>query len=158
MREPALLTPLTVQPKLAVVSSNIALQGLVKSIFANPTYMERQCITPLTTYEDEIAGNTCLQIKYAYQATSDLQNYFDQWEPFFLNGSYLLDRPSPVTQFHENNTRVVSSWLGVDDTKQNSERYGRIVNNVTLAVPHIGVGTAARDSRNGILQLEVNLK
>jgi hypothetical protein len=152
------LTPYTVQPKLAAVSSDIVLRGLVKSSFANPAYVEQQCITPVPISEDETAGSTCLQIRYAYQANLDLQNYLNQWEPAIDTGSGSSDplyRPTPVTQFYENNTRVVSSWIRFDDTGKNSQTYGRFVNNVTLAVPHIGVLTAARDPVNGILQLEV---
>ncbi|THW99305.1 hypothetical protein D6D13_10220 [Aureobasidium pullulans] len=60
-----------------------------------------------------------------------------------------------MTRFYDNNTRVVSSWVEVVDTKAVSHINGRIINNVTLAVPHIGIVTAARDSRNGILRQEV---
>ncbi|KAI4734327.1 hypothetical protein E4T50_15136 [Aureobasidium sp. EXF-12298] len=144
-----------IQPKLAAVSSDIVLQGLVKSIFANPTYLAEQCITPVATTVDRLAEASCLVIRFAYQANLDLQNYLGQWEPVVGSGLYFSDRPSPVTQFYENNTRVVSSWVQSDDDNlKNWSRYGRVVDNVTLAVPHIGVVTAAQDSRNGILQLE----
>ena len=33
-----------------------------------------------------------------------------------------------------------------------SENYTRIVNNVTMAMPHVGVVAAAMDSFNGIMQ------
>jgi len=154
---PVMLTPFVVQPKLAAVSSDIVLQGLVKSIFANPAYIGTQCITPIKLADDEIAANTCLELRYTYQADLDLQNYLSQWESLLRSGRP-FDRPSPVTQFYENNTRVESSWIGSDGTEISPQMHGRIVNNVTLAVPHIGVAAAARDSRNGILQLEVYLK
>lgn len=35
---------------------------------------------------------------------------------------------------------------------QLSAKYNRIVNNVTMAMPHSGVFKAARDPRNGIVQ------
>lgn len=149
-----------VQPKLAAVSRGMTLHSLVKSSFANPTYLEQQCITPVPTSEDLIAGSACLVIKYAYQANLDLQNYLNQWEPAIdqgLGSSDPLYRPTPVTQFYENNTRVTSSWIRFDDTEANSLMYGRLINNVTLAVPHIGIVSTARDPGNGILQLEVHL-
>jgi hypothetical protein len=120
--------------------------------------MEQQCSTPVSFSEDEIAANTCLQIRYAYQANLDLQNYLNQWTPISRDGNGSanpLYRPSPVTQFYENNTRVVPAWVGFGDIERNSHMYGRVVNNVTLAVPHIGIATAARDPVNGILQPEV---
>lgn len=152
------LTVLAVQPKLQAVSRHIALEGLVKSIFSNLVYMANQCVTPIATFDDKIAAQNCLRIRLAYQGNLDLQSYLGQWKSIFHNdgGSRdLLDRPSPMTRFYDNNTRVVSSWVEVVDTKAVSQINGRIINNVTLAVPHIGIVTAARDSRNGILQQEV---
>ncbi|KAH0381468.1 hypothetical protein KCU92_g6987, partial [Aureobasidium melanogenum] len=143
-----------VQPKLTVVSSNIALQGLVKSIFANRAYMEQQCFTPVTISDDPNAEVTCVDIRYAYQGNLDLQNYLSQWESIFNNnesGFGLLDDPSPATLFNNNNTRVASSWIEVLNTTTVS---GRVANNVTLAVPHIGVIAAARNPRNKIIQLQ----
>lgn len=151
------LTFLTVQPKLTVVSSDIAIQGFVKSSFASSAYLAQQCFTPVTVSDDADAGVTCVDIRYAYQGDLDLQNSLSQWESISRNsegGSDLLDRPSPTTLFYNNNTRVTSSWIAVLNTTTVS---GRVVNNVTLAVPHIGVIAAARDPRNGILQLEVCL-
>jgi hypothetical protein len=152
-----MLTPFAVQPKLTVVSSNIALQGLVKSIFANRAYMEQQCFTPVTISDDPNAEVTCVDIRYAYQGNLDLQNYLSQWESIFNNnesGFGLLDDPSPATLFNNNNTRVASSWIEVLNTTTVS---GRVANNVTLAVPHIGVIAAARNPRNKIIQLQVCL-
>lgn len=120
--------------------------------------MANQCVTPIATFDDKIAAQNCLRIRLAYQGNLDLQSYLGQWKSIFHNdgGSRdLLDRPSPMTRFYDNNTRVVSSWVEVVDTKAVSQINGRIINNVTLAVPHIGIVTAARDSRNGILQQEV---
>jgi len=40
------------------------------------------------------------------------------------------------------------------NTTEVSKRYGRAINNITMAMPHSGVFAAARDQRNGILQPE----
>ncbi|KAG9555337.1 hypothetical protein KCU71_g12082, partial [Aureobasidium melanogenum] len=125
-----------VQPKLTFVSSDIALQGLVKSMFASTDYTAQQCFTPVTESVDGIADATCLEIRFSYQGDLDLENYPSQWESISRNGG------------------VASSWIEVVDTTNAFEIHRRIVNNVTLAVPHIGVIAAARDPRNRILQVD----
>jgi hypothetical protein len=36
--------------------------------------------------------------------------------------------------------------------KDNFDKYSRIINNVTMAMPHSGIYAAARDKKNGIMQ------
>lgn len=52
------------------------------------------------------------------------------------------------------NTTVKGSWINVQNNSltQLSANYERIVNNVTMAMPHSGIFKAARDPRNGIVQ------
>lgn len=52
------------------------------------------------------------------------------------------------------NTTVIGSWVETETSNLTSayEKYNRIVNNVTLSMPHAGLFTAARASKNGILQ------
>jgi hypothetical protein len=51
------------------------------------------------------------------------------------------------------NTTVIGSWTNVYEMASLSEQYNnRIVNNVTMAMPHPGVIAAAADSSNGIEQ------
>lgn len=54
------------------------------------------------------------------------------------------------------NTTVTGSWVATSTSNMTaaSEQYGRIVNNVTMAMPHAGVFSAARNEKNGILQPE----
>ena len=37
---------------------------------------------------------------------------------------------------------------------EDSANFGRIVNNISMAMPHSGIVAAARDPKNGILQPE----
>ena len=50
------------------------------------------------------------------------------------------------------NTTVNGSWIHIENMTITSNKYERIVNNVTLAMPHAGVVAAARDPINNILQ------
>lgn len=50
------------------------------------------------------------------------------------------------------NTTVTGSWISESNITANFETFHRIVNDVTMAMPHAGVFFAARDERNGIIQ------
>lgn len=52
------------------------------------------------------------------------------------------------------NTTVKAAWIRTEtsDIAANSKKYNRIVNNVTLAMPHAGLVSVASDQINGILQ------
>ena len=63
----------------------------------------------------------------------------------------MTDRPAPVGTLYDNTT-VQGSWIDVQDMANNSDIFKRVVNNVSLAMPHAGVFTAAGDKRNAIIQ------
>ena len=78
--------------------------------------------------------------------------YLTDWTP--LSGSVstdLTDRPLPVGALFDNTT-VQGSWIDVQDMKSNSDIFDRMVNNVSLAMPHSGVFAAAMNPLNRILQ------
>lgn len=54
------------------------------------------------------------------------------------------------------NTTVTGSWIQTDtsDLTAAFNKHSRIVNNVTMSMPHAGVFSAAHDAKNGILQPE----
>ena len=66
-------------------------------------------------------------------------------------------RPNPVGLMYDNTT-VTGSWLGSTNMTEVSKQYGRIINNITMAMPHSGVFAAARDPINGIRQPDVNVR
>ncbi|KAK3327802.1 hypothetical protein B0T19DRAFT_174293 [Cercophora scortea] len=65
----------------------------------------------------------------------------------------MLDRP-PATAILFDNTTMTGAWIEQTGNlpEQNFIKHGRIVNNVTLAMPHPGVYLAATDPINNILQ------
>ena len=136
-----------------------SMQGLVKSIWANPAYLGANCGTPITATEDSIAGNTCLQIQYAAHSYYNYQRYISDWSTISRNGNGTSDpalRPKGFAMIFENTT-VKAPWVDLEwsNVTSNSKKFGRIVNNVTLALPHAGVPGAAWDAVNNILQPEV---
>jgi hypothetical protein len=54
------------------------------------------------------------------------------------------------------NTTVSGSWVATNSSNMTAayEQYQRIVNNVTLSMPHAGLFGAAREAKNNILQPE----
>lgn len=70
-----------------------------------------------------------------------------------LNG--LPPRPQAPGMLFDNTT-VQGSWVATNssDMTANYHKWGRIINNVTLAMPHAGIFSAARNQQNGILQPE----
>ncbi len=54
------------------------------------------------------------------------------------------------------NTTVTGSWVQTNTSNLTAayDKYSRIVNNVTMSMPHAGVFSAAHDAKNGILQPE----
>jgi hypothetical protein len=137
-----------------------SLKGLVRTIFANPAYMEPACGTPITIKEDILAGSTCLQLQYAAHSYYNYQRYISDWSTISKNSNGSIDpaiRPKGFAMIYENTT-VTAPWIELENSNvtKNWEQHQRIINNVTLALPHSGVPGAAWDSVNNILQPEVS--
>ncbi|RYP68521.1 hypothetical protein DL771_006598 [Monosporascus sp. 5C6A] len=81
----------------------------------------------------------------------------DVWMHIHNNGTSLEtelgNRPNGKRNLFDDTT-MVSSWIETEygDVTANFEAYNRIINNVTIAVPHPGVYPAATDPINAILQ------
>lgn len=147
----------TVQPMLRDGNwdNGLVLAGRVKSDFANINYLKQMCQTPIRT--DKVAqGETCLQMEHAGQGYHNFQRYLSDWDLSARNGNGTVVqklRPQGFGLLYENTT-VSGQWIDIINTTEVSKKYGRAVNNVTMAMPHSGVFAAARDQRNGILQPE----
>ena len=80
--------------------------------------------------------------------------YLGVWTSNVDSGKVSADlkkRPLPVGMLYDNTT-VQGSWISVSDMTAVSRKYGRIVNNVTMAMPHSGVFAAAIEPINHIMQ------
>jgi hypothetical protein len=67
--------------------------------------------------------------------------------------SNIAERP-PAPGMLFDNTTITGSWVAPDSSNMTVayEKYQRIVNNVTLSMPHAGLFAAAREPKNNILQ------
>lgn len=86
-------------------------------------------------------------------------SFLDTWSKINKDGAGvstdIAQRPSAPGMLFDNTT-VVGQWVATNTSNLTASyaQYNRIVNNVTLSMPHAGVFAAARASKNGILQPE----
>ncbi|KAL1303032.1 hypothetical protein AAFC00_003345 [Neodothiora populina] len=131
------------------------MHGLVKTSWANIQYLQDQCESPNIPYDETDGPSTCVQIEMVSQALHNYQRYLTDWASYAKSGngsSLLSERPQAFALLTENTT-VTGQWIEITETNA-TVLDGRVVNNVSMAMPHSGVTTAARDVKNGILQPE----
>ncbi|KAF4535796.1 uncharacterized protein LTHEOB_12533 [Lasiodiplodia theobromae] len=141
-----------VQPqlKLGPLETKIV-KANVMTKFANNLYLGYKCETPIPISEDDVHRNaTCLDISYAAQAYHDYQRYVAEWDHYARNHSAGTTKETRVPAFsqYRSEIQVNGTWMDVSAF----ELDGRIINNVSLAMPHAGVMSAATDERNEIMQ------
>ncbi|KAI1418545.1 hypothetical protein F5Y13DRAFT_149388 [Hypoxylon sp. FL1857] len=135
-----------------------SLDGLVKASYANPFYAQEACSTPIDANMDkDNAAPSCLDVQYSGQSYHNLLTFMGEWHSIHVNGTStatsLSTRPVGKHNLFDNTT-MVSTWIETEfgDPKSSFAAHNRIVNNVTLAMPHPGVYSAATDSHNDIMQ------
>lgn len=145
-----------VQPKLKFGRlEKREMWGQVTSRFGYENFLEYNvCKTPISNLTDPSNGPTCMAIQYSGQAYHNYGQYLSSWSDAIKvhNGSVdETERPKPVGMLYDNTT-VEGSWIEQMNMTQLSDQFGRVVNNVTMAMPLSAVFGAARDARNDILQ------
>lgn len=101
----------------------------------------------------------CSPAKLFFFSPSKLPNYMQylaHWsrvneEGEFSSFTNLTPRPNRIGMLHDNTT-VEGIWLNVRDMAADSKKLGRIINDVTMEMPHAGVSAASRDPSNNIIQ------
>lgn len=131
------------------------LTGSVKSDFANIAYIQAMCQTPITA-DKVYGGTTCTQIEHAGQGFYNYHKYLADWDKAARadNSSSDQERRPPGFGLLYENTTITAQWVDIVNTTELSKKHRRVINSVSLAMPHAGVWAAARDSRNDILQPE----
>lgn len=142
--------------------NNVQLQGPVRTSFGNVGFLQAQCQTPIRSAEDpdgaQTIGGSCNQIQHAADSYHNYQKYLASWDALVNAGNGSTDmksRPQGFGLMYENTT-VIMNWVNVIDVASASAKAGRVVNNISMAVPHAGVSLAAYDAKNGILQPSVS--
>ncbi|KAL5398848.1 hypothetical protein PMIN03_001855 [Paraphaeosphaeria minitans] len=131
--------------------------GRVKTGFANLGYLTETCETPIPQAMDGgYFGTTCLQLQHVGQGYHNYQRYLSAWKSWNRFGNASSEqhiRPPGFGLLHENTT-VTGQWIDIIDTTKESQKHGRAVNRVSLAMPHASVFAAARYGENNIMQPE----
>jgi hypothetical protein len=129
--------------------------GKVSAAFANSTFLAGTCPTPIDANVDPIKGTTCLQIEHAGQAYHNYQIYMDGWSRLVAGGNRsgveYATRPPPIGVMYENTT-VQGQWITPSRENITADSTTRLVQNITMAMPHTNVFHAARDRVNDIMQ------
>jgi hypothetical protein len=128
--------------------------------FANPNYLNRNCKTPImvSDWDPELSlskvAQTCLTIDNAAKTFNNYQQYLSTWTNLAVTGNGSEDqafRPNAFALWQQNTT-INGTWVEKKDTRLLSKQFNRVINNVTLVMPHVGVINAARNVKNQILQ------
>ncbi|KAG6176425.1 hypothetical protein E4U34_004048 [Claviceps purpurea] len=134
------------------------LTGPFDSLYANVNYIKNSCPDMFGSIpRDEPNDIACMQIQFAGQSHRNLFSFMSTWADIKANGTSIVqklkDRPTGKHLLNENIT-MTATWIDTDysNVTASSEKYGRIVNNVTMAMPHPGVHAAATAPENSIMQ------
>lgn len=136
------------------------LYGGYWSSYANSGYVKQGC-----PYMFGFGGDAkevddqeaCTNVEFSGQSYRNLLAFMETWTGIFENGTTriydLAGRPAGTTLLYDNTT-MNAAWIEKEHSNvtANFEKHSRIINNVTMAMPHPGVYAAATSSRNRILQ------
>lgn len=119
----------------------------VSSAFSNSTYIQNTCPVLVSVTEDPTAFNSCDAVVQTADAFRNFVSYVDTFHSLQsgLNGSLLpQERPPPVATYNDL-ISVQGSWLHEDGLEEDityAQSYignSRVINNVTMLLPHAGV-------------------
>ena len=135
------------------------LEGHVRSSYANVGYAATQCAS-LTDAVATEAPISCMAVQFSGQSYRNLMNFMTSWSAIHDNATDaptdLRERPAGTTLLFDNTT-MHAAWIethtsNVTQLAEEDVYGGRIINNVSMAMPHPGVYQAATAPHNGILQ------
>lgn len=146
-----------VSPKLKFGrNETLTMFGDVKASYANAVFLADSCQTLLSDMDPIEAGNTCLQIEYAGNSFHNLNTWLATWDErrgANTGADTSSDRPPPVAMLYENTT-VHGQWIwpSGDNIRSDLQKHERLVQNISMVMPHANVVRAAKHWKNGILQ------
>lgn len=146
-----------VQPQLKFSGwEKTVLQSEVWTSFANTDWIQQKCKTPIPSIVDDDegdVGNTCISIEHASQAYHNYQHWIDTWTDVALggNGSHSISARPKGWALLNDNTTITAPWIKQQDPTLYGPN-GWFINNVTMAMPHAGVVSAAVNPANHIMQ------
>ncbi|KAF2821931.1 hypothetical protein CC86DRAFT_448407 [Ophiobolus disseminans] len=124
-----------VQPQMRYPSSrkqNVI--GEVRGLLGDPLDLIDSCLEEWPTYLSawgRVRNSTGLEVK-----------------------SFDIGQRPKISAVLNSSITVLASWLDNRNVRSKSDNLGRIINNVTVTIPHRGIPMSSRNSRNHILQPE----
>lgn len=144
-----------VSPKLKLGRMHeVSLRGEVSAPYANISYLRSKCDIPVTTSVDEKnPGSLCMQLFFAAFTFRDWNAYLGDWHDIQISKKNVAeDRPLPHSNFYPEIT-ASGQWVSsLDDFVRDSKKWGRLLHNTTLAMPHANLYNAAKMRQNNIIQ------
>jgi hypothetical protein len=124
----------------------------VKTSFANEWYIEDASRNPV-----EPDARSFLSILYSSKGSDSYSSYLEQWQDIGENHNGSIEQlerraPSILDRKTLLQCQLNSSWVQSINMQDTFDKFGRVVDNVTLALPHPGVLHAARSSTKSIPQ------
>jgi hypothetical protein len=150
-----------VQPVLRDTQSRlITLTGTVKTSFANETYIEASHKSSLLSKSPlDNEAKSFMSIVYSSRGSNCWSTFLEAWDKV---GNSQPGKPvqskrlAPWIVDKNTLSQINGSWVQNIDIENASSKLGRIVNNVTLAIPHPGILQVARNSSKLIAQPDVS--
>ncbi|ROV98160.1 hypothetical protein VPNG_08597 [Cytospora leucostoma] len=144
-----------IRPKLRFTGwESRNLKAYVRSAYANPAYVENSCATPVSYQMDPLAaGESCLAVKYSGDSYHNLLSFMSAWHDVHSASRDIVYRPSAQASLYDN-ISMTGSWIEAQysNASESFQTHQRIINNISLAMPHPGVYKAATNDVNDILQ------
>lgn len=129
----------------------------MKTSFANEWYIEDASRNPLESDTSQDMARSFLSILYSSKGSDSYSSYLEQWQDVGENHNGTIDQlerraPSILDRKTLLQCQLNSSWVQSINMQDAFDKFGRVVDNVTLALPHPGVLQAARSSTKSIPQ------
>jgi hypothetical protein len=123
--------------------------GTVYTKFGNEWYLEENSKCPVIG--NNFSKDNCMGIYHAAGGTYSYSNYLTAFYDM-LRSSNKSTTKRIAPKMPEKETWIEASWVNSNNTKDSS---GRLINGVTLAIPHPGILQAVNQSTKFIPQPKV---
>jgi hypothetical protein len=126
------------------------MSGIVKTSFANETYLEASYRSSLVPNFTQDTDRDFMGIIYSARGSDCWSTYLKAWDNIGKRNQakpIQSQRLAPWTLDRSMQGQINGSWVQSINMQDAFNKLGRVVNNVTLAIPHPGILQAARTSK-----------
>ncbi|KAK3325480.1 hypothetical protein B0H66DRAFT_125301 [Apodospora peruviana] len=147
-----------VSPKLKFGrQEETVLQSFAMASYSNLPFIRESCLIPISKDKDSFSNDACLAVTLSGASYHNFQTYMAGWHDSppseVLPDNIMANRPAATSILFDNVT-MTAAWIEgqYSNPEQSFRAHRRVINNVTLAMPHPGVYLAATNPINRILQ------